>query len=117
MFFEIHYYNSLNHIIFFRLLKSICKANTAKEMITKGCDNFTVYSQKYFYPISWKSWMMYFNPTESEAVFNLTSSSYVIHVWNKHSSSRQLPVTSQAAYLKFARKYCPQIVSQCQKVF
>lgn len=86
-------------------------------MIEKGCDGFTVYSENYFYPVPWWNWEMYFDANETKAVFDLTKSSYAIHVWNKHSTNTKIPKTAKVPYLMFAEKYCPRIIDNCHNEF
>lgn len=112
-------YNYKSHmfLFIFRLSKKVCNAKRAKDMVTKDCDDFTVYPEKYFYAIPWWNWRMFFNSSASEAVFNITKSSYVVHVWNKHSITKKIPKNSRVPYLMFAEKYCPQVVKECHNVF
>ena len=100
-----------------RLLKDICGADTAEEMVARRCQGFRVFPKKAFYPISWWDWEMYFDEKDTQKVLNISKNSYVIHVWNKHSGNKRVEVKGKTAYAIFAQKFCPKVVEQCGYLF
>ncbi|KAJ8923153.1 hypothetical protein NQ315_001707 [Exocentrus adspersus] len=100
-----------------RLLKSICGAEQAKDMVHKDCQGFTVYPPDKFYAVPWWNWTMYFDESSTKAVSSLSKNSFIIHVWNKHSERTKIPVTTQAPYLLYAKQYCPKVVQECHEYF
>nr|CAI5858347.1 unnamed protein product [Callosobruchus analis] len=100
-----------------RLLRRICGTQQAKDMITKDCQGFQVYPPDRFYAVPWTKWHMYFDENATRTVFNMSKNSYIIHVWNKHSQVEELPLDSEAAYMVYAKKFCPRVVAQCREGF
>ncbi|XP_057653316.1 lactosylceramide 4-alpha-galactosyltransferase [Diorhabda carinulata] len=100
-----------------RLLKSVCNVELAKDMINKYCGGFTAYPSNVFYPVPWQKWKIYFDENSTEAVVNLAKDSIAIHVWNKHSELTRLPLSSDAPYIHFARKYCPRVIAAIDEYF
>lgn len=100
-----------------RLLKKICGVQDAKDMLQKYCQGFTVYAPEYFYPVPWWNWTIYFDTKYSEAIKSLTKNSYVIHVWNKHSSNKKINVGCKVPYALYAEKYCPKVYKECDNLF
>ncbi|XP_023016806.1 lactosylceramide 4-alpha-galactosyltransferase isoform X3 [Leptinotarsa decemlineata] len=101
-----------------RLLKSICGgAKLAKDMIKKDCQGFKVYPRESFYAVPWTKWKMFFDENSTGAVNKLTKKSYAIHVWNKHSASTKISLTSNVSYILNARKFCPKVVQECDDFF
>ncbi|XP_072391096.1 lactosylceramide 4-alpha-galactosyltransferase-like [Diabrotica undecimpunctata] len=100
-----------------RLLKSLCGVKLAKEMVNKDCGGFKAYPPNSFYPVPWQNWKMYFDENSTEAVVNLAKDSIAIHVWNKHSEQTKLPLSSDAPYIHFAKKYCPKVIAAIDEYF
>ncbi|KAL1497875.1 hypothetical protein ABEB36_008761 [Hypothenemus hampei] len=101
-----------------RLLKKLCKADNVNSMVNKTCDGYTIYPPESFYVIRWWEWERFFNPKYLEYVRNVSSKSYIIHVWNKFSSSTRIPINAEdIPYLEFAKEFCPNIVKQCDVFF
>jgi lactosylceramide 4-alpha-galactosyltransferase len=73
-----------------------------------GC-NFTVYKAKYFYPIYYPSWEMFFRESSWEEVKEASGDSYMIHVWNKLSKDTVVTVGSNQPYGKYASRYCEPV--------
>ncbi|KRT78932.1 hypothetical protein AMK59_8396 [Oryctes borbonicus] len=100
-----------------RLLQDLCDTKKVSEMVNKNCNGFKVYPPSYFYPIAWNKWKMYFQEENSDEVFKLSQFSYTIHVWNKLSFRERLPHSSNASYVWFARKFCPQVYQTSRGYF
>ncbi|RZC37848.1 Gb3 synth and/or Gly transf sug domain containing protein, partial [Asbolus verrucosus] len=100
-----------------RLLRRICGVEEAKDMLTEECQGFKVYPTEAFYAIPWWNWTMYFDEGSTEDVLSRSRSSYVIHVWNKHSVHNKIPIGARAPYLLFAQKYCPKVFEECDEFF
>lgn len=109
--------NSNSIVCDFRLLKSICGAQRAGDMVKKHCKGFKVYPTDKFYAIPWWKWRMYFDETLTDHVFNWSVNSYAIHVWNKHSARLKVPISSKMPYLLYAKQYCPKVVQECHEYF
>lgn len=86
-------------------------------MVGEDCKGFTVYPQFMFYPIPYQFWNKYFDEKSLNEVLNITKDSYILHIWNKLSSTRRLPLTSNAPYINLARKYCPKVIDACSTDF
>lgn len=100
-----------------RLVKKHCHVNKIKDSIGRVCDDFKIYPPETFYPIPWPSWEYYFKEKYFPKVMNATLNSYIIHVWNKHSTSLRLPLNSKSAYSMFAKKFCPKVYKECDEYF
>ncbi|KAL3273685.1 hypothetical protein HHI36_015115 [Cryptolaemus montrouzieri] len=100
-----------------RLVKKHCGVTKIKNAFNKICDDFKVFPPEAFYAIPWPSWRQYFEEKSLKEVINATSNSFIIHVWNKHSISTNLPLNSSSAYVTFAKKYCPKVFEQCDGYF
>lgn len=98
-----------------RLMRGLCDTEKAIEMIGKDCNGFKAVAPKYFYPVRWQNWSMYFDEVYTETVRELTKESYVIHVWNQHSQTVRLDKNANVPYANFARKYCPKVYQECDK--
>lgn len=101
----------------FRLLRNLCNTEDAHGMLDKDCAGFKVYPSTYFYPIPWEKWQMYFDENDNDEVLRSAESSYAIHVWNKHSANEQIPLTSNASYIIFAKKFCPKVYGATKQYF
>lgn len=106
-----------NNTIISRLLRKICDATKAEEMVHKFCQGFTVYPPEYFYPIPWWNWTIYFDEQYAQSIKSITKNSYVIHVWNKHSSTKKIKIGSKVPYAMFAEEYCPKVFNECDIYF
>ncbi|CAG9864879.1 unnamed protein product [Phyllotreta striolata] len=100
-----------------RLLRNLCGTNKTDEMSVNDCGGFHVLETESFYPISWRTWWMYFDEKFADNVTYSTQHAYAIHVWNKLSSERLIPIQSNAPYLDIARKHCPKTVQACDNYF
>lgn len=100
-----------------RLLKNLCGAKKAKDMLKKDCKGFKVYPPEVFYPVEWWNWKMYFDSKYNKKMLNITRNSYVIHVWNKHSVNTKIKINSEVPYSIFAKKYCPKVFAECDEYF
>ncbi|CAH0564859.1 unnamed protein product [Brassicogethes aeneus] len=100
-----------------RLLKNICGADKAKDMLKKDCQGFHVFPPESFYAIPWWNWTMFIEEKSLKEVERLTKKSYMIHVWNKFSSKMKISLNSKVPYLMYANKYCPKVISQCDSYF
>ncbi|RZC35541.1 lactosylceramide 4-alpha-galactosyltransferase, partial [Asbolus verrucosus] len=101
-----------------RLSRFICATNNTEEMTKKKClGDFRVYPSETFYPVIYQDWSMYFDVYSVKKAKNLTKNSYVVHVWNKLSSKKKVPVNVEVPYTFFARKYCPKVFRECEENF
>ncbi|XP_066137627.1 lactosylceramide 4-alpha-galactosyltransferase-like [Euwallacea fornicatus] len=102
-----------------RLLKRICNVKTVDEMVKKSsCEGFKVYPPSAFYAIPYWDWKWFFEPQYLEVVEKMTVNSSLIHVWNGFSATTKIPIEStNVPYLEFAKKYCPNVLKQCDKYF
>ncbi|XP_030763086.1 lactosylceramide 4-alpha-galactosyltransferase-like [Sitophilus oryzae] len=100
-----------------RLLKRLCQTNKIEEMSGKNCQDFKIYPVNEFYAVPWWNWKWFFDKKHMEQVVSCTNISHIIHVWNKFSISRKIPVNSDVPYLRYAKKYCPNIVRECDDFF
>ncbi|XP_037040179.1 lactosylceramide 4-alpha-galactosyltransferase-like isoform X2 [Bradysia coprophila] len=92
-----------------RVLQNICQTYNTVWMTRARCKGFTVFPMSKVYAINFNYWPMFFEDNFSELTMDLTNDSIVVHVWNKLSSDKRLPIGSQAAYTLLAAKYCPKV--------
>ncbi|KAF2906057.1 hypothetical protein ILUMI_00120 [Ignelater luminosus] len=100
-----------------RLLKKICNANTAKEMLNQSCSGFTVYPPKFFYPVPWRQWKTYFDSKMNNKIMNIIKDSYVVHVWNRFSEQQKISLNYDVPYTILAKRYCPKVIAECEYFF
>jgi len=100
-----------------RVLQSICLAQRANQMTKERCYGFTVYPPTAFYTIPWRSFKDFFTDEAANRTLNLLKSSFVAHVWNKHSYKVPLRVGSQTAYAKLAEAHCPMAYANAGEQF
>lgn len=93
-----------------RVAQKICQTNDIRLMQEdrKRCLGFTVFGRAAFYAIPWKQWKDFFEPEKMEETMARAKDSYVVHVWNKHSSKLPIKHGSSNAYAKYAEKNCPR---------
>ncbi|XP_022220875.2 lactosylceramide 4-alpha-galactosyltransferase-like [Drosophila obscura] len=74
----------------------------------KRCAGFKVYGRGAFYAVHSSQWRDLFEPDKLEQTLARIRYSYVVHMWNKHSSQLAIKVGSTSAYAKFAERNCPR---------
>ncbi|KAK9883260.1 hypothetical protein WA026_001446 [Henosepilachna vigintioctopunctata] len=100
-----------------RLALKHCKTNETKILCGRICDDYNIYKIEKFYPLAWSSWEKYFNEKDTKLTLKQTKDSHIIHMFNKLSYSRKIPLNSISAYTTFAKKYCPKVFQQCDTNF
>ncbi|KAG7189715.1 hypothetical protein KM043_017383 [Ampulex compressa] len=100
-----------------RTLQKFCSTKYAQNMTTARCHGFRVFPPTAFYPVHYKKWRKYFDIKDRNATMKSLENSMVIHLWNKLSQAEQVDVDSDVPYAAIARKYCPEVFSNCGKVF
>ncbi|KAG4074470.1 hypothetical protein HA402_015759 [Bradysia odoriphaga] len=100
-----------------RVLQKICQTKNPSMMTRARCKGFNVFPVDKVYAVGWKDWRYFFEEKYSERAMKMTSDSIAIHVWNKHSSVRSIPVGSRAAYSLLAAKYCPKVFESSGEFF
>ncbi|EDW54088.1 lactosylceramide 4-alpha-galactosyltransferase isoform X1 [Drosophila sechellia] len=74
----------------------------------KRCMGFKVFGRGAFYAVPWKRWRDFFEPEKLEQTMARCKDSYVVHVWNKHSSKLPIKQGSKNAYALYAEQNCPR---------
>ncbi|KAG4074488.1 hypothetical protein HA402_015777 [Bradysia odoriphaga] len=92
-----------------RVLQRFCHTYNTVWMTRTRCKGFTVFPMNKVYAIDFNYWRLFFEEYFSERAMDLTENSIIVHVWNKLSSTKRLPIGSKAAYTLLAAKYCPKV--------
>lgn len=100
-----------------RVLQRICNIQNVEEMKPERCKGFTVYPPKWFYPIPWRKWKLYFDTSKSNETLKHLKDSHVIHVWNKFSTAANITTGSTQPYAVIASRYCPNVYKHVGTVF
>ncbi|XP_063915919.1 lactosylceramide 4-alpha-galactosyltransferase-like isoform X2 [Zophobas morio] len=101
-----------------RLAKNICASENVRNFIGRDCaGGFKIYPSEAFYPVPWYNWTMYFMEEYVRDVEVMTEDSFVVHVWNKLSFERKVPVGAKVPYVLFAQKFCPKVYQECERYF
>lgn len=103
------------HIIT-RFASKLCNGNV-KDFLDKSCEDFHIYPTDAFYSIPYPAWGLFYDSKELANVREKTKNSFLIHVWNKLSAGKKIPIDDDIPYLDFARKYCPGTVLNLKKYF
>lgn len=84
---------------------------TEKELSEHGCQGFKLYSAKAFYPVYWRNWLEYFDPSKMTATLAKTKNSYLVHIWNKVSKAEKAMKSDKpnSAYAYFVKENCPRV--------
>ncbi|KAH8391523.1 hypothetical protein KR200_003091 [Drosophila serrata] len=93
-----------------RVAQKICGTKNIEVMQEdhKRCLGFKVFGRDAFYAVPWKQWRDFFEPEKLSQTLALTKDSYVVHVWNKHSSKLKIKRGTKSAYAKYAEQNCPR---------
>ncbi|XP_017024672.1 lactosylceramide 4-alpha-galactosyltransferase [Drosophila kikkawai] len=93
-----------------RVAQKICGTKDIQVMQEdhKRCLGFKVFGRGAFYAVPWKQWRDFFEPEKLPQTMALTKDSYVVHVWNKHSSTLKIKRGTKSAYAKYAEQNCPR---------
>ncbi|KAH8248653.1 hypothetical protein KR032_001812 [Drosophila birchii] len=93
-----------------RVAQKICGTKDIEVMQKdhKRCLGFKVFGRGAFYAVPWKQWRDFFEPERLPQTMALTKDSYVVHVWNKHSSTLKIRRGTKSAYAKYAEQNCPR---------
>ncbi|KAH8353247.1 hypothetical protein KR084_009797 [Drosophila pseudotakahashii] len=93
-----------------RVAQKICgtKDIALMQEDSKRCMGFKVFGRGAFYAVPWKRWRDFFEPEKLEETLARCKDSYVVHVWNKHSSTQLIQQGSKSAYAKYAEQNCPR---------
>ncbi|KAH8260813.1 hypothetical protein KR038_001167 [Drosophila bunnanda] len=93
-----------------RVAQKICGTKNIEVMQEdhKRCLGFKVFGRGAFYAVPWKQWRDFFEPEKLSQTMALTKDSYVVHVWNKHSSTLKIKRGTKSAYAKYAEQNCPR---------
>ena len=100
-----------------RSLETKCNTNNNSIMLSERCSGFQVLPAKYCYAIPYPEYAKFFEERYLEEVLRRIEDSIIIHVWNKLSYSIKLSVNSSAAYIHFAKQYCPKVIEACGEYF
>ncbi|EDW75882.1 uncharacterized protein Dwil_GK15176 [Drosophila willistoni] len=102
-----------------RVAQKICGTQDISLMIedSKRCLGFKVYSRGAFYAIPWRQWQDFFEPHKLETTMARAKDSYVIHVWNKHSSKLKIRYGTKSAYAQYAESNCPRALAASGEYF
>lgn len=103
------------HIIT-KLASKLCGGDV-KDFFGKWCSHFHIYTVDVFYAVPFLSWQDFFDNNQLDNIKNKTKDSYIIHLWNKLSFERKIPVYDDVPYLDFARKFCPGTVRYLEEYF
>ncbi|XP_017076005.2 lactosylceramide 4-alpha-galactosyltransferase [Drosophila eugracilis] len=93
-----------------RVAQKICgtKDITLMQEDPKRCMGFKVFGRGAFYAVPWKKWRDFFDPEKLESTLASCKDSYVVHVWNKHSSTLPIKKGLKSAYAIYAEQNCPR---------
>ncbi|KAH8285816.1 hypothetical protein KR018_009490 [Drosophila ironensis] len=102
-----------------RVAQHICgtKDIALMQQDRKRCLGFRVFGRGAFYAIPWKQWQDFFEPDKMQETMERTRDSYVVHVWNKHSSKLPIKHGSSSAYAKYAEQNCPRAYKAAGEYF
>ncbi|XP_026669984.1 lactosylceramide 4-alpha-galactosyltransferase-like [Ceratina calcarata] len=100
-----------------RMLQKFCSTKKIEELTTKRCHGFEIFSPSVFYPIRYENWTMYFKDEEKERTIELMKEARVIHLWNKLSKYKEVPVESDVPYAILARRHCPRVFYNSGTIF
>ncbi|KAF7278923.1 hypothetical protein GWI33_007869 [Rhynchophorus ferrugineus] len=99
------------------LTNRLCESYLVKDYVGKTCKDFYIFSSSAFYPIYYTYFDSYFNPNHMDYVKNVTSNSYILHMWNKLSMDKKIYLYENVPYLYFAKRYCPRTVKNIDSYF
>lgn len=86
-------------------------------MTAKQCHGFNLLPVNKCYAIPYPRWDKFFDPNESEEVFEMLNDSLIAHVWNKMSINQRVTVGDGSAYDLLAKQYCPKVYSVSGQYF
>lgn len=99
------------------LMDDICKTNDTQFMTSERCHGFRVFPIKTFYAIHYSNWRFFFEEKYLNQSLAMTEHSLLLHAWNKISSGTKLKKGTQAAYMIYAEKLCPNVYSLIEDYF
>lgn len=105
-------------ILVTRVLKRICETNDMEKIIKmKTCQGFHAIDLSACYKVRWKDWPKFMDEQHGDEIVNFVSESLVVHFWNHDTSTRILKKTSNAAYIKLAKLFCPKVIAAVKETF
>ncbi|XP_030751590.1 lactosylceramide 4-alpha-galactosyltransferase-like isoform X2 [Sitophilus oryzae] len=103
------------HIIT-KFASKLCNGSV-KDFFDTSCEDFHIYPIDAFYAIPYPAWQRFYDSSQLASVKEKTKNSFLIHVWNKLSADKKIPINDDVPYLDFARKYCPGTVRNLKEYF
>uniref|UniRef100_T1JBS3 Alpha 1,4-glycosyltransferase domain-containing protein n=1 Tax=Strigamia maritima TaxID=126957 RepID=T1JBS3_STRMM len=101
-----------------RVLKRVCGDIKSLDTVTRErCIGVTVLPSTAFYAVKWQEWKDFFNVSKTKETMKKLEDSYLIHVWNKHSSKTPVKIGSGQVYEIIAKRHCPSIYALQKKSF
>lgn len=103
-----------------RVASEFCVATNVTEILESSCAaNLKIFPPQTFYPIHWTNSSDFFKESTEESAEKLVEDSYVVHVWNKMTSDKQIHVDTDknVLYSILARKFCPKVFKICTEYF
>lgn len=91
------------------MVKKMCKTDDRLRMRRDKCQGFEVLPYEDCYSINSGEWKMFFEEKDLEETLIRTDDSFAIHFWNYITGGEKLKTTSKAAYINFAKQYCPKV--------
>ncbi|CAG9834178.1 unnamed protein product [Diabrotica balteata] len=113
--FSENFQKSDNSDVFTRFLKSTCEAEAFQNVGAQICQDITVLSSKYFYPIDTNSFEKYIEEENLEKVMDTFQKSYTFHTWDPKRNTSLL--TNKSPFFNLIENFCPKTYEIGNKMF
>lgn len=116
-------YDGLNFVsngpvLLTRVLKRICKNDNMDEIVAnKSCQGFHVLNETACYKVRYSDWPKLMDEKHGDEIVKFVNESLVIHLWNHSTRDVKLKMTSNSAYIKLARRFCPRVIAAVKDTF
>ncbi|XP_023233607.1 lactosylceramide 4-alpha-galactosyltransferase-like [Centruroides sculpturatus] len=101
---------------FTRIFTSYCNGSNLNDLQKRNDCDFTILNPKAAFPLFYGRWEDYFSNSLAKTVLREIKDSYLIHVWNKLSSTKILHAGSGSAYELTMANNCPFVYEQAVKL-
>lgn len=99
-------------------IKMLCNMTNMNDIMKKrSCHDFHFLSSEDCYEIYYHEWRKFFEPNSADEVMTRTKNSSIVHFWHYLSKSKKINKTSDVAYIRMAKMYCPLTLQNTLNLF
>lgn len=100
-----------------RVISRLCGTKLTDFMTQEACSGFQVLPIEAFAPVSFDYTELFFKHGYTEDVMSLIKKAYIVHIFNHLNKGIPVLKTSNVAYARLAKQYCPDMFNSSSTYF